>query len=64
MAAAAVWQRQQCGVGGPVASAWQYQYGGEIAMVRQQECDIVSVGAAEAGPCGESGLAAAVWQRR
>ena len=33
-------------------------------MARQQECDIVSVGAAEAGPYGESGLAAAMWQRR
>ena len=33
-------------------------------MARQQECDIVSGGAAEAGPCGESGVAAAVWQQR
>ena len=64
VAAAAVWQRQQCGIGGPVASAWQYQYGGGIAVARQQECDIISVQAAEAGPCGESGVAAAVWQQR
>ena len=49
VAAVAVWQRQQCGVGGPVASAWQYQYGGEIAMARQQECDIVSVGRSSQG---------------
>ena len=64
VAAAAVWQRQQCGVGGQVASAWQYQYGGGIAVARQPECDIISVQAAEAGPCGESGVAAAVWQQR
>ena len=56
--------RQQCGVGGQVASAWQYQYGGGIAVARQPECDIISVQAAEAGPCGESGVAAAVWQQR
>ena len=66
VAAAAVWQRQQCGIGGPVASAWQYQYGGGIAVARQQECDIVSVGrSSRGGPMwrerfGSSGVAAAV----
>ena len=42
--AAAVWPQQQCGSGSSVASAarwhrraaWQYQYGGEIAVARQQ----------------------------
>ena len=64
MAAAAVWQRQQCGVGSPGASAWQYQHDGVIAVAGQQKCGIVSVQAAEAGPCGESGVAVAVWQQR
>ena len=64
VAAAAVWQRQQCGVGSPVASAWQYQRGGVIAVAGQQKCGIVSVQAAEAGQCGESGVAVAVWQQR
>ena len=64
VAAAAVWQRQQCGVGSPVASAWQYPHDGVIAVARQPECDIISVQAAEAGPCGESGVAVAVWQQR
>ena len=36
VAAAAVWHRQQCGVGSPVASAWQYQRGGVIAVAGQQ----------------------------
>ena len=50
MAAAAVWQRQQmCGVGCPVASAWQYQHGSVIAVAGQRKCGIVSVQAAEAG---------------
>ena len=50
MAAAAVWQRQQmCGVGSPVASAWQYQHGSVIAVAGQRKCGIVSVQAAEAG---------------
>ena len=63
--AAAVWQRQQRGVGSPVASAWQYQHDGVIAVAGQQiKCGIVSVQAAEAGPCGESGVAVAVWQQR
>ena len=35
VAAAAVWQRQQCGVGSPVASAWQYQHDGVIAVAVQ-----------------------------
>ena len=63
-AAAAVWQRQQCGVGSPVASAWQYQHDGVIAVAVQQKCGIVSVQAAKVSPCGESGVAVAVWQQR
>ena len=62
--AAAVWQRQQRGVGSPVASAWQYQHDGVIAVAVQQKCGIVSVQAAKVSPCGESGVAVAVWQQR
>ena len=38
-----------CGVGCPVASAWQYQHGSVIAVAGQRKCGIVSVQAAEAG---------------
>ena len=38
-----------CGVGSPVASAWQYQHGSVIAVAGQRKCGIVSVQAAEAG---------------
>ena len=62
VAAAAVLQRQRCGVGSPVASAWQCQHGGVVAVAvaawhRQR-------GSGRGGPmwqkrCGSSGVAAA-----